>query len=385
MAKDEIIEQLKSLKGKRLFGSEVEKLIEPFKGKVHSFDMIFAESERSFGSQSDPAYENGHKMKCQIPEGPEITVLVPADQEEFINGIKPGDNFNLPLQFLGYDGLYHRAVFGKVSHKEEIPNEEQLTESIEETPIPPTEEKATESQPKSEEGISGDKEKKTRSLSFPKSSERTKKSSRTAKTESAITLEIWNPERVGVLSLLLTPIWGSILLSKNWKSLNCPERARKVNVWGWIWLIVLITYLFVVANFLENVINILIIPLLIIWYLKFVQEQVNYLKNNNISYDKKGLLNPIMKGIAVPIVLGYVLALLEDQAIEKHATSKMTEIIQELTNNSDFYCESVTIGDWITGETYRGTATLSDGNSLRINITLRGNEVSIKVKEKYPK
>jgi hypothetical protein len=265
-------------------------------------------------------------------------------------------------------------VFGKVSHKEEIPNEEQLTESIEETPIPPTEEKATESQPKDEEGISGDKEKKTRSLSFPKSSERTKKSSRTAKTE-----------RVGVLSLFLTPIWGSIVLSKNWKSLNCPERARKVNAWGWIWLIVLITYLFVVANFLENVINILIIPLLIIWYLKFVQEQVNYLKNNNISYDKKGLLNPIMKGIAVPIVLGYVLALLEDQAIEKHATSKMTEIIQELTNNSDSYCESVTIGDWITGETYRGTATLSDGNSLRINITLRGNEVSIKVKDKYPK
>ncbi len=181
MAKDEIIEQLKSLKGKRLFGSEVEKLIEPFKGKVHSFDMTFAKSERSFGSQPDPAYDNGHKMTCAIPEGPEITVLVPADQEEFINGLKSGDNFNLPLQLLGYDGLYHRAVFGKVSHKEETPNEEPLTEAIEETTPPPTEEKATESSPKDEEEISGDEEKKARSLSFPKSSDKTKKSSRTDK------------------------------------------------------------------------------------------------------------------------------------------------------------------------------------------------------------
>ena len=181
MSKDQIIEQLKSLKEKRLFSSEVEKLIEPFKEKVHSFDMTFAESERSFGSQPDPAYNNGHKMKCEIAEGTEITVLVPADQEEFINGLKSGDNFNFPLQLLGYDGLYHRAVFGKVSHKEETPNEEPLTEAIEETTPPPVEEKATESQPKDEEEISGDKEKKTRSFSFSKSSDKTKKSSRTDK------------------------------------------------------------------------------------------------------------------------------------------------------------------------------------------------------------
>ena len=181
MAKDEIIEQLKSLKEKRLFGSEVEKLIEPFKGKVHSFDMTFDKSERSFGSQPDPAYDNGHKMTCAIPEGPEITVLIPADQEEFINGLKSGDNFNFPLQLLGYDGLYHRAVFGKVSHKEETPNEEPLTEAIEETTPSHTEEKTTESPPKDEEEISGDEEEKKRSLSFPKSSDKTKKSSRTDK------------------------------------------------------------------------------------------------------------------------------------------------------------------------------------------------------------
>ena len=201
MANDEIIEQLKSLKEKRLFGSEVEKLIEPFKGKVYSFDMTFAKSERSFGSQPDPAYDNGHKMTCAIPEGPEITVLVPADQEEFINGLKSGDNFNLTVRLLGYDGLYHRAVFGKIDHeeetpneeppkeetpKEETPNEEPMTEEIKEKIPSPVEEKATESEPKNEEEISGNDEKKARSLSFPKLSDRAagtpdKGSSKTAK------------------------------------------------------------------------------------------------------------------------------------------------------------------------------------------------------------
>ena len=201
MANDEIIEQLKSLKEKRLFGSEVEKLIEPFKGKEYSFDMTFAESGRAFGSQSDPAYDNGHKMTCEIPEGPEITVLVPADQEEFINGLKSGDNFNLTVRLLGYDGLYHRAVFGKIDHeeetpneespkeetpKEETPNEEPMTEEIKEKIPSPVEEKATESEPKNEEEISGNDEKKARSLSFPKLSDRAagtpdKGSSKTAK------------------------------------------------------------------------------------------------------------------------------------------------------------------------------------------------------------
>ncbi|MEC9037353.1 MAG: hypothetical protein VX588_11065, partial [Verrucomicrobiota bacterium] len=181
MSKDQIIEQLKSLKEKRLFSSEVEKLIEPFKGKVYSFDMTFAESERSFGSQPDPAYNNGHKMKCEIAEGTEITVLVPADQEEFLKGLKSGDTLNLTLQLLGYDGLYSRAVFGKADHKkadqsEETPAEDPVTEDIEEEVPSPAEKKPPDIPPEITPEIppdippeippKGDR-KKTRTLSFP--------------------------------------------------------------------------------------------------------------------------------------------------------------------------------------------------------------------------
>ena len=173
MSKDQIIEQLKSLKEKRLFSSEVEKLIEPFKGKVYSFDMTFAESERSFGSQPDPAYNNGHKMKCEIAEGTEITVLVPAEQEEFLKGLKSGDTLNLTLQLLGYDGLYSRAVFGKSDHKkadqsEETPAEDPVTEDIEEEVPSLTEKKPPDISPDIPPDIpqKGDR-KKTRTLSFP--------------------------------------------------------------------------------------------------------------------------------------------------------------------------------------------------------------------------
>jgi len=195
MSKDQIIEQLKSLKEKRLFASEVEKLIEPFKGKVYSFDMTFAESERSFGSQPDPAYNNGHKMKCEIAEGTEITVLVPADQEEFLQGLKSGDTLNLTLQLLGYDGLYNRAVFGKADHKKETPSEDPVTEEIEEEVPSLTEEKPPEIPPeippdippdippeippkippKNKEKIPKGDRKKSRSLSFPVQSDKKEK------------------------------------------------------------------------------------------------------------------------------------------------------------------------------------------------------------------
>ncbi len=193
MSKDQIIEQLKSLKEKRLFSSEVEKLIEPFKGKVYSFDMTFAESERSFGSQPDPAYNNGHKMKCEIAEGTEITVLVPADQEEFLKGLKSGDTLNLTLQLLGYDGLYSRAVFGKADHKkadqsEETPTEDPVTEDIEEEAPSLTEENPPEITPDIPPNITPETppdippkippkghRKKTRSLSFPVQSDKKEK------------------------------------------------------------------------------------------------------------------------------------------------------------------------------------------------------------------
>ena len=196
MAKDKIIEQLKSLKEKRLFGSEVEKLIEPFKGKIYSFDMTFAESERSFGSQPDPAYNNGHKMKCEIAEGTEITVLVPADQEEFLQGLKSGDTLNLTVQMLGYDGLYSRAVFGKADDKKA---DHKKTDQSEETPaedpvieeeIPSlTEEKPTEIPPKippkDKDKIPKDDREKTRSLSFPVQSDRKEKTPKWKRSKAA--------------------------------------------------------------------------------------------------------------------------------------------------------------------------------------------------------
>ncbi|MED6299526.1 MAG: ribosomal protein L7/L12 [Verrucomicrobiota bacterium] len=191
MANDEILEQLKSLKEKRLFSSEAEKLIEPFKGKEYSFDMTFLESGRAFGSQSDPAYDSGHKMTCEIGDGIKVNVLVPQDQTEFLKGFKSGDNFNLTVRLIGFDGLYHRAIFGKIVHKKETPDEGPAKETIEEEISSPVEEKAVEekapeSPPKDEEVISGNEKKKTRSLSFPKLSDRKastpdQKSSRTAK------------------------------------------------------------------------------------------------------------------------------------------------------------------------------------------------------------
>ena len=211
----------------------------------------------------------------------------------------------------------------------------------------------------------------------------------TAKSGSVITPEVWNPEAVGVFSVFLTPFWGSILLAKNWESLNHPEKSAKVRNWGWVWLIVVLANV-LLPEFVDNVpIALLTLPLLILWYFIVVKEQVNYLKNTNISYYKKGWLKPQMLGIGGIVIFVFVLTafmmvvfpddISEDQ-IRESTTSLVTKLIQQNTE-SNIYCARVTIEEKILDNNYIGTAILSDGTQLKINITLNGDELSVVIPE----
>ena len=201
------------------------------------------------------------------------------------------------------------------------------------------------------------------------------------------TPEIWNPDTVGVFSFFLTPVWGSILLSKNWESLKNHEKAGKARMWGWVWLIIVIAFILLP----ESVANIpTIFPfilLLIVWYYIVVKEQANYLKITEISYYKNAWLKPLLLGIGSIIIFGFVLSFFlpelssevvnEDQLSEA-AISLVTEIAQQETG-LDIYCESVNIEEKTSDTTYIGTARLNDETLLKINITLNGNEVLVEI------
>jgi len=201
------------------------------------------------------------------------------------------------------------------------------------------------------------------------------------------TPEIWNPDAVGVYSFFLTPVWGSILLSKNWVFLKNHEKAGKARMWGWAWLIIVLAYILLPKS-VANVPTIVpFILLLIVWYFIVVKEQVNYLKITEISYYKNAWLKPLLLGIGSIIIfimiMGIVLTALtskdvsEDQ-ISEIAISLITKIAQQETN-LDIYCESVKIEEKTSDNTYIGTARLNDETLLKINITLNGNEVLVEI------
>ena len=66
MAKEEIIECLKSLSEKRMFSSEAEQFASPHKGKTLTLNIKVLESGRVFGRQVDSSYDDGHQLIAEI-------------------------------------------------------------------------------------------------------------------------------------------------------------------------------------------------------------------------------------------------------------------------------------------------------------------------------
>ncbi|OUU89670.1 MAG: hypothetical protein CBC36_02525 [Verrucomicrobiaceae bacterium TMED76] len=115
MGKESIIKTLKSLKEKRLFSSEAEKLVAPLKGKKGSFNFEIIESSRTLGRQLDSAYDNGHQLIVKFGDDLQSAILIPEKDSESLGELIAGYSMSMDLKFLGYDSLYQRAVFGKVN------------------------------------------------------------------------------------------------------------------------------------------------------------------------------------------------------------------------------------------------------------------------------
>ena len=113
---------------------------------------------------------------------------------------------------------------------------------------------------------------------------------------------LWNPDAAGVWSIFLTPIFGSILISKNWKALGELERHRSSNVWLGVSVLLVITSTF--APFL-------LFPYIIVWYFSQNRPQTKYLKEKYDGvYPKNGWLKPILIVLAVFIAFLFLSVLL---------------------------------------------------------------------------
>ena len=135
MAKEEILECLKSLSEKRMFSSEAEQFASPHKGKTLNLIIKILESGRVFGRQIDSEYDDGHQLIADIGDELKASILIRKTESEIIENASTGNSIELDLKFLGYDSLYQRAVFGRIAPNEEPPVIETIIEKPESEPI----------------------------------------------------------------------------------------------------------------------------------------------------------------------------------------------------------------------------------------------------------
>ena len=101
--------------------------------------------------------------------------------------------------------------------------------------------------------------------------------------------ELWNPDAAGNWSLFFTPVFGSILIGKNWDALGHADKASRARIWAYV------TLPFALFG--------LGMPLLIIWYFSSNRPQARYIKERwGTSYPRKPWGKPL--GIAFGVYFG---------------------------------------------------------------------------------
>ena len=119
--KKEIMTALRELKEKRLLSSEAEELMKPYEGATFDLRLDFVSSSRSFGSQKDPLYDSGQKVLCTAEKWDvECDVLFSPEDNDLVESLEVGQDFQVTVKFIDYDSLYQRVIFGKVGSELEL-------------------------------------------------------------------------------------------------------------------------------------------------------------------------------------------------------------------------------------------------------------------------
>ena len=110
---------------------------------------------------------------------------------------------------------------------------------------------------------------------------------------------LWNPTVAGMWSVLLTPIFGSVVILKNWQSIGEQPRVKT----GWAWLAVSVAMIIVFgATYWIHLIY------LLAWYLAWPMKQARYVNERwGANYPKKSWVAPLLVGLGVIVALAVAL------------------------------------------------------------------------------
>jgi len=107
---------------------------------------------------------------------------------------------------------------------------------------------------------------------------------------------IWNPEAAGGWSLFFTPIFGSILVLRNWQALGVKEKIRSAQLW------LIASIIMVVVQFLVS--TPLLFGYLVIWYFASAKSQAKYVREKwGKEYPRKSWLWPLLIGFGTVLAI----------------------------------------------------------------------------------
>ncbi len=149
---------------------------------------------------------------------------------------------------------------------------------------------------------------------------------------------LWNPVTIAWLSFLSLTAVGPFLQAKNWKELNNPEMEQSSKKWLYASIVILVVLLilaFTPSLQKDSPIRSLSLVFYFIWYFMSSSKQIKFLKNNNIKYEKKSLLIPMITVIAFYflIILSYAITAYKDYKIRTsggtyHTNREVSKIVK---------------------------------------------------------
>ncbi len=128
MDKEKLIETLKDLKENRRLSSESEAIMKPLVGGKYLFPFSFVEASSTFSSRLDNSYSKGKTVVANFLDcNLECSILFPPSENDWVDGLRKGDEFESDVKVLALDNLYQRVIFGQ-----DFQANAEITEEIEE-------------------------------------------------------------------------------------------------------------------------------------------------------------------------------------------------------------------------------------------------------------
>ena len=118
---------------------------------------------------------------------------------------------------------------------------------------------------------------------------------------------LWNPDAAGAWSLMFTPVFGSILLLKNWQAIGRDDKVKAARNWLYASIVVLVlaivvgmvglTFYITISNvtfFVDEYVGLIYI---FIWYFAWQRPQTKYVKMQwGKDYPRKSWGKPLQIG-----------------------------------------------------------------------------------------